>query len=252
MTGKSLIISFVVLSSFFAYGGFYPENTEDYQKKISDHIKRKSSNSPNVYFLRDNHSKDQTQIFLDLTKEIQKNNDNLDCILLELPGNYFQSAIDHYLSTGLFDELRQANVDIFNKYKVVPPESGISEKKALFQFARDHSLKVFAIDQLPELSVYTQVRSIQEVLKIDDKDEYRDELRQFITYHFGHKRNHYMSHKISELMETQECQLAVSVNGYSHFKNKGRLSKFEDTLVQPMQLILNKEYDIPTSILITE
>ena len=199
---------------------------------------------PQIYFLRDDHKQDQTRIISELTKELKKQDSQIDCLFLEQPKE-LQPYIDEYLITNDFTPYQSHSAQITERNFAKENPLGLNETAGLLKVSKSLKIKVYAMDTLPSLGDVLILKDLRK-----EKDKYPLLLRDYIYYYYGHKRNISMANFIVNKLSNKSCQKAIALNGYSHLNKKIFIETFgieSRTIPQ----ILREDFEIKSRILMS-
>ena len=243
---KALVI-FASIYLFFTQvclAGIYPSDPIKRAKKIKKQVKFHVKRSPQVYFLKDDHKQDQTSILSELTIELKKQDPKIDCLFLEQPTE-LQSRIEEYLITDDFSPYQNHSAQISERNFAKVNQLGLNEIAELLKTSKEIGIKTYAMDTLPSLG---DVLVLKDLMK--EKEKYPLLHRDYIYYHYGHKRNISMANFIADELSNKSCQKAIALNGYSHLTKKMFIESF-GIESRTMPQILREDFEIKSRILMS-
>lgn len=241
---KALVIFTSIYLSFtqVCLSGIYPSDPIKRAKKVEKHVKFHVKRSPQIYFLKDDHKLDQTTILSELTKELIKQDPEIDCFFLEQPTE-LQPRIEEFFLTEDFTPYQSHSAQISKRNFAKVNPFGLNEITEILKVSKKLNIRVYAMDTLPSLG---DVLVLKDLMK--DKEKYPLLLRDYIYYHYGHKRNISMANFIADELSNKSCQKAIALNGYSHLTKKMFIESF-GIQSRTMPQVLREDFDIKSRIL---
>ena len=243
------LLSFLIPAIVFS--AFYPEDPEKFQIKIEKQVKHHVKRKPDIYFLGDDHKIDQSKVYSALINEIKKQDNQVDCLFVELPKKYMQEAIDNFWFRNDYSFIEEASNLVHLIYETESSIVKDTQRKNVLSLAKKLNLRTFAIDKLPSpTSIATLMDMLKEANKNQDHRQYNFAL-EYETYNYGVKRNRIMAERMHKLFSSKDCKKAIAINGYYHLSGLKKLEQL-NVMYIPLQLLANDKYDISFRILMSK